>query len=383
MPRRKRRDAWASITEVRAGEVYRIRFWASGPDGYKRRSRTIRGTRKEAERARAELMLEHSDDAPCPTVGEAWERWYLPTLRQAVDGGERAPQTLAQYSARWKRHVGPRWANVPCDSVRPLDVQQWISGLGYNQAIYSCQLLRGILDYAVRYGTVPSNPMRERYVMPPKSTVRRRDDGVWSLAELGEVWCAVRGSWIEPAFVLAAFGGLRVGESMGVMGSDVERREVGAQTVALVHVDRQVANNGTVTDTLKNAQSRRVVAIPGRAGAYLLRLAESERGYLTGDGMGGYSTQWRMKKEWDGHVLPSLPETMRHPFTNLRNSWQTNMRWSLRLPPWLIEPMMGHVGEGVTGRHYDRPQAEMFAEVVAEAYAAHPFDAGWDDLGRR
>lgn len=52
--RTRRRDAWASITEVRAGEVYRIRYWSSGPDGYRRRSETVRGTRRDAERRRTQ-----------------------------------------------------------------------------------------------------------------------------------------------------------------------------------------------------------------------------------------------------------------------------------------------------------------------------------------
>ena len=71
MPRKRkhRRSAWASITEVERGERYRIRYWAKGTDGqYRRRSCTVRGTRKDAERVRSELMLEHSEDAPCPTV---------------------------------------------------------------------------------------------------------------------------------------------------------------------------------------------------------------------------------------------------------------------------------------------------------------------------
>lgn len=375
--RRKRRDAWASISEIRPGECYRIRYWAEGPDGYKRRSRTVRGSRLDAERARSELMLAHSEDAPCPTVGEAWLRWYLPDLERLEAAGEVSPHTLCQYRSGWRLHVAPRWEGVPCDSVRPLEVQQWLTSLGYSQATRARQILRSVLDYAVRYGVAPSNPLAERYVMPPKSTVVERDRGVWTLEELGEVWRAVHGQWFEAAFLLAAFGGLRVGEAMGAMAGDVSAVEACGQVVALVSVERQVANRGVVTDALKNRQSRRVVAIPGRAGARLLELAGSCDGWLSGDGLGSHSTQRRMAATWERHVLPSLPEGMRHPFKNLRNSWQTNMRWALRLPPWLIEPMMGHVGEGVTGRHYDRPNAEMFAEAVAEAYAARPYDAGW------
>ena len=79
-------------------------------------------------------------------------------------------------------------------------------------------------------------------------------------------------------------------------------------------------------------------------------------------------------------MLPLLPEGQRHIFQNLRNSWQTNCRWTLGMPPWLVEPLMGHVGAGVTGQHYDRPQVLMFAETVARAYAEHPYDKGWDWL---
>ena len=64
MPRRKKRAAWASLAQV-GPQTWRLRYWAEGPDGYKRRSKTIRNaTRKDAERVRSELMLAHGDDAP-------------------------------------------------------------------------------------------------------------------------------------------------------------------------------------------------------------------------------------------------------------------------------------------------------------------------------
>jgi hypothetical protein len=62
-----------------------------------------------------------------------------------------------------------------------------------------------------------------------------------------------------------------------------------------------------------------------------------------------------------------------HLFKNLRKTWQTNMRWVLRLPPWAIEPMMGHVGAGVTGRHYDKPSDKDFADMLAAAWLEVPF----------
>lgn len=373
MPRRKTRAAWASITEVERGARYRIRFWAKGADGaYKRRSETVRGTRREAERRRAELMLEHSEDAPCPTVGQAWERWALPDLERRVEGGDMAPHTLAQYRSTWARHVAPTWADVPLDAVRPLAVQQWLYGLSRNAAEQGTALLSKVMGYAVRYEVVDHNPMREKYVMPSKSTVQRRDDGVWSLAELGPLWASLRGQWFEPAFLLAAFGGLRVGESLGPMASEVELRDVGGVPVALVSVARQVDGHGNATGRLKTAQSARTAVIAGRAALRLAELADATpAGWpLTNDGLGGFQPQRRLNAEWQALGAP-------HPYRNLRNSWQTWMRWELGVEPHHIEALMGHKQKGTTGQYYDRPHGEQLAAVVAAAYRAKPFDAGW------
>lgn len=374
MPRRakKRRASWASITEVERGRKYRIRYWSQTPDGYRRVSETVRGTLMDAERRRAELMLDHSEDAPKPTVGDCWRRWALPMFEQRVREGDMAQRSLSQYSSTWNAHVAPRWEDVPVDQVRPLAVQQWISTLGISAARSSVALMRVILDYAVRYETIAANPMAARYVMPSKSTMRRRDDGVWTLDQLGAVWRHVRGEWYEPAFLLMAFGGCRVGEALGVRVEDVG--EMGG--CAVVRIERQVTQDGRVTDALKNRWSYRSAVIPGKAGMRLLELAAASDGWLTSDGIGGHAPRSRVRSSWES--LRGVIEPW-HPFKNLRNSWQTYMRWTLGVEPHYIEPLMGHVGDGITGRHYDKPGAAQFVAVVSAAYAEHPFDLDWDD----
>jgi hypothetical protein len=62
---------------------------------------------------------------------------------------------------------------------------------------------------------------------------------------------------------------------------------------------------------------------------------------------------------------------------NLRNSFETNTRWELSVPPWILEPIMGHAGKGVTGQYYDRPSAEMLARAMDDAYLAKPYDNAW------
>ncbi len=369
--RRKRRSAWGSLTQVDES-TWRIRYWATGPDGYRRRSCTVRGSRLDAERKRSELMLAHSEDAPCPTVGEVWERWALPGYERRERGGDMSAYTLRQYKSGWSKHASPRWADVPCDQVRPLHVQQWLDGLTYNGALQSMNVLRPTVDYAVRYGVVDANPFREKYLMPSKSSKADMDKGIWTLDEMGELWReAAWGQWWEAAFLLAAFGGCRVGESLGVRSDDVTLADVGGTPVCMVRIDRQVPSVGSeVKGKLKNAQSHRTIAIPGRAGVRVHDLSESCATWLSGDGMGGPSSQRRLMLAWKASGAE-------HPFRNLRNSFETNMRWTLRLPPWVVEPLIGHAGKGVTGQFYDRPSAEMFAETIADAYRNRPYDDGW------
>lgn len=374
----KRRDSWGSISYDPKTRTARIRYWAEGPDGYRRRSKTVRNcTRKEAEEARAQLLLDHGEDAACPTVAQAWERWVLPTYKSRLESGDVTANTFSQYKSAYKRHVEPRWGDVPCDQVRPLTVQQWISdGKTLIQARKGCGQLSTILDFAVRYEFIDSNVMNSKYVMPSKSTTRERDKEIWNLSQIGELWNALYGSFIEPAFIMSAFGSCRVGESLAPLGTDVERRTVNGVTIAVVSINKQIANKGRkVLHKLKTGSSERTVVFAGKAAERILGIAAKVGdGYLTNDGVGRPVAQNTLNYQWEKIVPPKLL----HPYRNLRNSWQTYMRWELGIPPWLIEPMMGHVGNDVTGKYYDRPLVDDFCTTVAKAYAEHPYDTSWN-----
>lgn len=374
MARRKsKRSAWGALTQV-DDSTWRIRYWSAGPDGYRRRSKTVRGSRLDAERVRSELMLLHSEDAPCPTVGEVWESYALPDLERRVEDGDLAPDTLVQYRRWWRKHVTPTWGHVPCDMVKPLAVQQWLYGLTRSQAANATLVLAKAMDYAVRYGWAQTNPMRERYVMPGRSTVAERDKGTWTLAGLRGVWERLYGTWMEAAFLLSAFGSARVGESLGVLAGEVERHDLDGVPVALVPITRQVAHHGArMAERTKTVESARWLVLVGSAAARLCDIAESmpPDWPLTNDGMGNVVSQGRFTDCW-------RREGMEHPYRNLRNSWQTWVRWELGLETRYIEVLMGHKLKGTTGQHYDRPHAEQLAAVVADAYRARPFDAGWD-----
>ena len=369
MGRKRKRSSWGSVTEVRRG-VWRLRYYAETPQGYKRCTEMVHGTRTDADDRLAELRLCHSKDAPAPTVAMIWNQFMYPDYERMVAAGDRAEGTLLQYRSLWSAHVEPYWGDKPCDQIRPLEVQQWLYSLNSTAAEGSLKVLRPCLDYAVRYEYINANPFRAKYLMPSKTTIKHSDNGIWDLQQLASLWNSIHGEWFEGAFVLAAFGGLRVGEALGVLFEDIQDASRDGIPMVLVQVERQVRNNGELSERLKTAQSYREVPIVGKAAEWLLK-AENGSAWLTTNGLGSHSTQATLVREWNRCGAE-------HPFRNLRNSWQTWMRWEAKVPPHFIEPMMGHVVPGVSGEYYDRPSSERLAEVLAESYKSCRWDKKWD-----
>lgn len=375
--KKSRRDAWGSITEAERGKKYVIRYWASTDSrGYRRCCETVRGTRADAELRRAELMMKHSKDAPCPTVNEAYERWYRPAQKKALAEGELVEKTVDGNMSNYNRHVLPTWGDVPLDQVTPLGVQKWLNGMGLSPAKRTMPVFRKIMTYGVRYGYIATNPLNESYDMPSKSTVAKRDDGIWTMEELPEVWRLFWGSWLEPSILLQGFGSCRFGESLSVKGSDVMDLSTNGVVIAGAVIDSQVDNRRGDIKRTKTAQSVRVALLAGYPAVRLLRMADECAGYLTHDGFGGVVSQTAVRRAYiaafDNSDVPY------HLIKNLRKSWQTIARWKLRIRPEFTEPMMGHAPHDVTGMHYDRPDAEMFAEVLADHYKKRPFADGLD-----
>lgn len=347
----------------------------------------------------AELRVLHGHDAPCPTVETCWTRWYLPDRERMVEQGDLAPQSLIQYRSTWRRHIQQRWADTPVDQIKPLDVQQWLLGLKRVAAEASKHLLRQILDYATRYGIIDANPLAIRYLLPSKSTTDRREDGIWSPDELGDVWHACWGAWFEPAMLLCGFGGCRVGEALGVRSDDVRFELVRGVPIAFVRIERQVDGQAQVAERTKNQWSTRTALLAGKPAQRLMHLAReadtdaflsaplpqapnTPRERVQDSSMPRAHATQRELREAFVECLDTTDVPV-HLFKNLRKTWQTNMRWVLRLPPWVIEPMMGHVGTGVTGRHYDKPSDKDFADMLAAAWLEMPFGDRYPWISKR
>ena len=87
-----------------------------------------------------------------------------------------------------------------------------------------------------------------------------------------------------------------------------------------------------------------------------------------GDGMpfslGMASNLWR--KQWPEFGIEGKQVTMQ----NLRPTWRTvaEGRWGIRSR--LLEILMGHKLEGVSGKHYIRPDDELIVDMFVEDFLA-------------
>ncbi len=377
MPR-KMRSSFGCVQRLDKNR-YRLRWWEDDGCEYKRRTRMVHGTRREAERAMAEIRAGLDETkrrrVAIPTVGEAYEKWARPLMLRQVEEGRTAASTQRMRESAWNTSVGPRWSDVKVTEVRALDVQRWLDGMTQKPASRALTLLRLILDQAALYEVVEYNVARRAYTMPVAHKEVR--DGAYSLEELDRIARAAEGSPCEAAMILSMFGSARTGESLGVRLSEVTRDDYEGLPVTVAQVVRQVRSGGELSadGTLKNPQSVRPLVIPPPWGDRLWEVAEKARAvgdeWLSDDGLGRPITPTALRKEW-AKACKAAGVEQKQPRA-ARRSWETYMRWDMGVEQSRIEQMMGHALPGVTGAHYDKPTARMFVQAVGEAVKKRPF----------
>lgn len=367
MPRRKRRRSWGSIKSVTKTK-HVLRWVENTPEGRKRRSRTLECTYKEACFELSRLEVEHADDRPVPTIGEAYRMWYLPWIERRVKDGRAKPNTRDAYAICWRNVVAPQWESVPVDSVEPAKAQKWFLTLSVGNANHATVILRKVMDFAVQYELVETNKFRLPYEMPVRKAAVRRT-GTYDLARAESVLERVRGTLVESPYIAACFGSARTGESLGVRAPEVKLVESHGIKLAVVPLVRRMGKMGDLPHPdgdLKNPQSVRTTVIPEPYGILYYDIAQRR----IADGI-----EW-MSDRGDGlplntNALTNAWESAAGadaiPFANLRNSWRTIAQYEWGIDFDTLEFLMGHIPPGVTGKHYLRPTVDNLVDAVARA----------------
>ncbi len=279
----------------RRPQRYRVRY--RDPAG-RHRSRTFR-RRRDAEDFARRVEVEIADGrwrdpaAAKATVAERTAAW-LAGLHHV------RPSTLAQYRWTVERYIIPGLGSHPIGALRPEQVRSFLArlleeGRGPRTVRAVRQVLHAVLEEAVRDGVIVSNPVR--YVHPPRE--ERRELRLPTPEEVERLVKATEEAW-RPLVLLLAYGGLRIGEALGLQRRDLDL------LARRVHIRRQaveVAGRVELAE-VKTAAARRVVALPTFVCEALARHLETrpaEPGALVfADARGGpvRRTNWR-RRVWE------------------------------------------------------------------------------------
>lgn len=366
MPRKPRRRSFGSITERERGKRYVLRWMENTEHGRRRVSRTVRGTYAEASRELARIQCESSEDKPTMTLGEVYERWYLPYNERRVRDGKLKEGTFETYRKVWRSACRERWAEVPVTIPRPREIQSWLDSLPNATAKLAIVVMRGVMARAEHYELVNGNKFKKQYDMPVKAAYTHPKD-VYTLEKADAVCRSIQNSSMRAAFIMCCFGSARVGESLAVRADEPYPVAAGGIEFAAVPIIRRMPNSGDgpmPDGDLKNAQSARTVLIPPPWGRRLLDIA---------DGLRAQGGEWLCPSP-DG--LPYNERGIRRlwreaagtdwiPMRNLRSSWRTFAQYDWHVDERTLEHLMGHAPQGVSGKHYIRPDVAQLADAFA------------------
>lgn len=348
------RSELGSIRERKKG-VWEVRvslgYDSSGK--YRTKSKTIRGTKKDARIALNSLLAEYGHGANeditlqafCHDVYMPWHRKEYPRK----DSTHKLEYTI--------KRICDEMPVKPLNSLSKAFLVQWCG----THPQWMQNRLRAVLNKAVEWEYLERNPMKgigDKQKSPERKRITPE--------QLVDVLEAVRGTAIEAGIILQASCGLRKAEALAIDWSDIDFESGLLEVRRTWHYDK---GGGWFEDT-KNQNSKGKVRIPSRA---LERLkAIRTQGAIIRQGAICVMNGQRMipntyTKIWNRLVRPVLGDDY-IPCENLRHT-HGSMLFDAGVPVQFISKRLRHSSTRITERYYIREDS------TADDTAADAFDS--------
>jgi integrase len=218
-------------------------------------SRTVQGTKREAQRALAALVTEASAgkiSSSTTTLAELLDRWLEHVAEQL------SPTTVREYRRLVARMIAPDLGSLMLRRVTTQRLDAYYASLVRERELSPSSVrhvhavLRGALGQAVRWGWIPTNPAAS--ASPPK--VPRREINPPAIADARALLAAADEHDVDFGALLRVLTatGARRGEVCGLRWSDVD---AGSRTLS---IRRSVASvsGGTIVKDTKTYAARRI-----------------------------------------------------------------------------------------------------------------------------
>lgn len=320
--------------------------------GERRRiSKTVRGSRRDAETVLARMLLEVGK---LPETGVSVEQYlnnmFLPHAETRV-----RVRTYNDYKSKIETHINPVLGQIGLSDLTPYQLDSWIDGVtGSDQTrLHVYRVLCSALNLAVRWRLIPHNPIHA--VEPP--TVRHEKPDTLNVKEAKAYLDAFKGHQLEPIILLALGAGLRRSELAGLTWADIDFKN---KTVSITRGLHDV-RGAVIEEETKSATSNRVVALP----EWVVTALEPLRGIgplVVEDGKA--MAPWRISKFYKLHV--AAKKLRKIQLKNLRHSHATLMLAS-GADVYTVSRRLGHSTVAITEKHYIKP-GEAADRAAADAF---------------
>jgi len=254
---KKRGNGEGSITRHKKSGLYMARYTVETPTGPKRK--TLYGrTRKEVDEKLTKAKASRDDgivfDADNLTLGNYLDRWISHSVRGTV-----RQRTWERYEQIVRVHLKPALGRVKLKNIAPTHAralyrEKLDGGLAPRTVNYIHTTLSKALNDAVSDGLIPRNVTRSvKAPKPAKEEIRPLSH------EQTKAFLEVaRGDRFEAAYVVALHCGLREGEILGLIWSDIDLNNRTLQ----VRRTLSEARTGRHFEPPKNGKGRNVRLTP-------------------------------------------------------------------------------------------------------------------------
>ena len=228
--------------------------------------KSVKGTKKEAERIMRDMMGDVETDSYIKDSNLSVEK-FLREWHENFISPHKSPTTSSTYLYNLERYIIPRFGRLKLQGgLTTIDIQRWINDLSVKSPISNRPLtpksirnlymnLNAALKRAVLLGYISKNPAEN--IELPKC--KKYTAEVYSADELQKLFEAVRGSELEAGVMLLVCLGIRRGELMGLTWADIDFDK------KLVNINKNVVRvkrGESVTKDPKSEAGKRLIEAP-------------------------------------------------------------------------------------------------------------------------
>jgi integrase len=276
------------------------------------------------------------------------------------------PKTINSYLYLIRNHINPELGTIKLTQLRPDIVQNFYtlkvnSGLSKRTVQYMHAVLHKALEQAVKFGLVARNVTDLVDSPSPAKTT----PATWTVEQSKKFLEQVKDSRFYPMYTLAYIG-LREGEILGLGVEDFNRE---AHTITIKQALSYLPGKGLIISQPKTEASKRTIKLPDFVYQALIvhHLKENQKLLFETGNDTPYSPRNFFRDFKEQAEAAGLPEIRFHDLRHFAVSYMIN---ELRIPPKVVQGIVGHATINLTMNVYNHSTTDQQDEAMEKMGAA-------------